>query len=323
MPLTSLVKEKEDENFEMEEMGLTNLRSSFRPPFLSDESSRAMKSSSLRETLDLIKKFESKQLKFNYLENEKAKKQLNKPTKIVPCIFKVDDDLRQDILALQIIKLFQKIFKKHGELDLFVAPYKCISNRTGEKSTLGGIIECVPNSHSRDQLGKAYEIDLYQYFLNKYGSSTSTDFKLARLNFIRSLSAYSVVSYILQTKDRHNGNIMVDEAGHLVHIDFGFIFDWSPGGDMRFESADFKFTKEFIDILGGDQKAEPYMMFVERTIQGFLAIREHYHEFRNLVELMYYSGFPCFKVPSLEKLEERFRLDLSAVESAKHMRKVI
>ena len=69
--------------------------------------------------------------------------------KIVSCIFKVNDDLRQDIIALQVIKLFQKIFRKY-DLDLFVAPYKCISNRTGDDRTLGGIIECVPNSHSRD-----------------------------------------------------------------------------------------------------------------------------------------------------------------------------
>lgn len=97
---------------------------------------------------------------------------------------------------MQVIKLFQKIFKKCG-LDLFVAPYKCISNRTGIDKTLGGVIECVPNSHSRDQLGKAFEIDLYQYFLKRFGSEHSSEFKLARLNFIKSLSSYSVVSYIL------------------------------------------------------------------------------------------------------------------------------
>ena len=56
------------------------------------------------------------------------------------------------------IKLFQKIFKKCG-LDLYVMPYKCISNRTGDEKLLGGIIECIPNSYSRDQLGKAFEID--------------------------------------------------------------------------------------------------------------------------------------------------------------------
>ena len=51
---------------------------------------------------------------------------------------------------------------------------------------------------------------------------------------------------------------MIDDWGHIIHIDFGFIFDWSPGKDMRFESADFKLTKEFIDILGGDMDAEAY-----------------------------------------------------------------
>lgn len=78
-------------------------------------------------------------------------------------------------MAIQFIKLFQKIFKK-CELDLFVAPYKCISNRTGDKQLLGGIIEVVPNSNSRDQIGKAFEIDLYEYFLKKYGSESSKAF---------------------------------------------------------------------------------------------------------------------------------------------------
>ena len=57
----------------------------------------------------------------------------------VSCIFKVFDDIRQDSLALQIIRLFMEIFEKNN-LDLYLFPYKTISNRTGKDLNIGGII---------------------------------------------------------------------------------------------------------------------------------------------------------------------------------------
>ena len=37
----------------------------------------------------------------------------------------------------------------------------------------------------------------------------------------------------------------------MIHIDFGFMLSNSPGNNMNFESAPFKLTQEFIDVMGG------------------------------------------------------------------------
>lgn len=67
---------------------------------------------------------------------------------------------------------------------------------------------------------------------------------------MESLSGYSLACYFLNIKDRHNGNILLDNLGYLVHIDFGFIFNLTPG-NIGFESAPFKLTEEYVQLMGG------------------------------------------------------------------------
>lgn len=67
-------------------------------------------------------------------------------------------------------------------------------------------------------MGRATVNDLLDFFISKYGGEETVAFQRARLNFIQSMAAYSVACYILQIKDRHNGNIMIDGEGHIVHI---------------------------------------------------------------------------------------------------------
>ena len=82
------------------------------------------------------------------------------------------------------------------------------------------------------------------------------------------------MTYLLQIKDRHNGNILVDRDGHLIHIDFGFMLSNSPGGNMGFEAAPFKMPLDYFDIMGG-LDSPGYALFKKLFKEGFEAARKH------------------------------------------------
>lgn len=223
-------------------------------------------------------------------------------------IFKVGDDCRQDVLALQLVSLAKTLFEVHS-LPLYLFPYRVIATAPG-----CGVIEVIPKSISRDQLGREKINSLYEYFIFRFGGESSQAFHEARRNFVRSMAAYSVICYLLAIKDRHNGNIMIDDAGHIIHIDFGFILDIAPGG-ITFENAPFKLTSEMLQVMGGKDEGSPYFCwFRELCVQAFLILRNYAPAFLQLVEGMADSGLPCFKggERTLRNLRNRFRLDLDA-----------
>ncbi len=100
---------------------------------------------------------------------------------------------------------------------------------------------------------------------------------LACLTHLTVCCRYAVASYLLQAKDRHNGNILIDKEGHLVHIDFGFILEISPGGNMRFESAAFKLSHEMTLIVdpGGKRASKHFREFEDLVVRGFLAVSSY------------------------------------------------
>ncbi|OSD08514.1 atypical/PIKK/PI4K protein kinase [Trametes coccinea BRFM310] len=231
-------------------------------------------------------------------------------------IFKVGDDCRQDVLALQVIAMFKNVFMSVG-LTLYLFPYRVTATAPG-----CGVIDVVPNATSRDEMGRAKVNDLLDFFVAKYGGEDTIEFQKARLNFIQSMAAYSVVCYILQIKDRHNGNIMIDGEGHIVHIDFGFLFDIGPGG-VKFEPNSFKLTHEMVVLMGG-RSSQGYQLFQQLTVKAFLAIRPHADQMVSTVQLMLDTCLPSFKgEPTIKRLKDRFALHLNERQAAEWMMSII
>ncbi|XP_023347591.1 phosphatidylinositol 4-kinase beta [Eurytemora carolleeae] len=160
---------------------------------------------------------------------------------LLSVIVKCGDDLRQELLAYQYLTLLQRIWKEE-HVPLYVRPYKILV-----LSNDSGLIEPILNTVSLHQVKKNSKMSLLEYFLQEHGALNSEEFLTAQRNFVQSCAAYCIVSYLVQVKDRHNGNILLDSEGHIIHIDYGFILSSSPK-NLGFENSPFKLTPEFVDV---------------------------------------------------------------------------
>lgn len=177
-----------------------------------------------------------------------------------------------------------------------------------------GVIEVVPNTESRAALGETSDGGLYQIFQRVFGAPGSSRFESARRNFLLSEAGYAVASYILQSKDRHNGNILLDFEGHIIHIDFGFILEISPGGNLGFENAAFKLSHDMTQVLdpGGKRTSASFLEFEQLCIRGYLVARTVATSVLAAVGLMADSKLPCFgRGKPMENLRKRFLLEAS------------
>jgi len=131
------------------------------------------------------------------------------------------------------------------------------------------------------------------------------------------LAAYSILCYVFQIKDRHNGNILIDADGHVIHIDFGFIFTNSPGNNFNFERAPFKLTDEFVALLDGP-RSSTFRYFRSLCVKAYLALHKELEKVVLLVEMMLAGNthLPCFaggKKATIDGLRDRLNPDLSKI----------
>ncbi|NXP58980.1 PI4KB kinase, partial [Chloropsis cyanopogon] len=202
--------------------------------------------------------------------------------RLLSVIVKCGDDLRQELLAFQVLKQLQSIWEQE-RVPLWIKPYKILVI-----SADSGMIEPVLSAVSLHQIKKQSQLSLLDYFLQEHGSCNSESFLSAQRNFVRSCAGYCLVCYLLQVKDRHNGNILLDAEGHIIHIDFGFILSSSPR-NLGFETSAFKLTSEFVDVMGG-LDGDMFNYYKMLMLQGLIAARKHMDKVVQIVEIMQQGG---------------------------------
>ncbi|XP_036200921.1 phosphatidylinositol 4-kinase beta isoform X12 [Myotis myotis] len=240
--------------------------------------------------------------------------------RLLSVIVKCGDDLRQELLAFQVLKQLQSIWEQE-RVPLWIKPYKILVI-----SADSGMIEPVVNAVSIHQVKKQSQLSLLDYFLQEHGSYTTEAFLSAQRNFVQSCAGYCLVCYLLQVKDRHNGNILLDAEGHIIHIDFGFILSSSPR-NLGFETSAFKLTTEFVDVsqegevphcvLSLSWEWAPPKLRTNRTemavmggldgdmfnyykmlmLQGLIAARKHMDKVVQIVEIMQQGCRRCSGAP--------------------------
>ncbi|EPQ18353.1 Phosphatidylinositol-4-phosphate 3-kinase C2 domain-containing subunit alpha [Myotis brandtii] len=208
-------------------------------------------------------------------------------------MFKVGEDLRQDMLALQMIKIMDKIWLKEG-LDLRMVIFKCLS--TGRDR---GMVELVPASDTLRKIQVEYGVTgsfkdkPLAEWLRKYNPSEE-EYEKASENFIYSCAGCCVATYVLGICDRHNDNIMLRSTGHMFHIDFGkFLGHAQMFGSFKRDRAPFVLTSDMAYVInGGEKPTIRFQLFVDLCCQAYNLIRKQTNLFLNLLSLMIPSGLP-------------------------------
>ncbi|CAB1354049.1 unnamed protein product [Coregonus sp. 'balchen'] len=147
------------------------------------------------------------------------------------------DDLRQDMLTLQIIRIMNKIWIQEG-LDMRMVIFRCFSTGRGR-----GMVEMIPQAET-----------------------------LRKIQGEHGVTGCCVATYILGICDRHNDNIMLKTSGHMFHIDFGkFLGHAQMFGNIKRDRAPFVFTSDMAYVInGGDKPSSRFHDFVDLLIESSL-----------------------------------------------------
>lgn len=242
-------------------------------------------------------------------------------------IFKNGDDLRQDMLTLQMLRVMDQLWKNEG-LDFRMNIYNCISM---ERRL--GMIEVVLNAETIANIQKVKGMfsatspfkkgSLFSWL--KEHNNTEEEMNKAVEEFTLSCAGYCVATYVLGVADRHSDNIMVKKNGQLFHVDFGHILGhFKEKFGVRRERVPFVLTHDFVYVINKgrtDREAEEFRYFQKLCEDAFLILREHGCLILSLFSMMISTGLPeLSSEKDLNYLKETLVLELTNEKAREHFR---
>ncbi|KAL7851419.1 hypothetical protein AOLI_G00217750 [Acnodon oligacanthus] len=240
-------------------------------------------------------------------------------------IFKNGDDLRQDMLTLQILKLMDMLWKE-ANLDLRVVPYGCLA--TGDRT---GLIEVVSSADTIANIQKnssnmaaaaAFNKDALLNWLKDKNPGEALEKAIEE--FTLSCAGYCVATYVLGIGDRHSDNIMVCSTGQLFHIDFGHILgNFKSKFGIKRERVPFILTHDFIHVIqqGKTGNTEKFGSFRQYCEDAYLILRKNGNLFITLFALMLTAGLPeLTSVKDIQYLKDSLALGKTDEEALKQFR---
>ncbi|XP_044145172.1 phosphatidylinositol 4,5-bisphosphate 3-kinase catalytic subunit beta isoform isoform X1 [Bufo gargarizans] len=240
-------------------------------------------------------------------------------------IFKNGDDLRQDMLTLQLLRLMDMLWKESG-LDLRIIPYGCLA--TGDRC---GMIEVVSAAETIADIqldssnlaaAAAFNKDALLNWIKE--CTAGDDLERAIEEFTLSCAGYCVATYVLGIGDRHNDNIMVRKTGQLFHIDFGHILgNFKSKFKIKRERGPFILTYDFIHVIqqGKPGNTEKFGRFRQCCEDAYLILRRNGNLIITLFALMLTAGLPeLSSVKDIQYVKDSLALGKTEEDALKQFR---
>ena len=228
-------------------------------------------------------------------------------------MFKAGDDLRMDIVTLQLFKIMQNLWYKN-HLYLKMSNYNVIS--TGDQE---GMLEVVTDSITVAQVhkeqGGALQSFKKESIKNWILSNNILSPEECCQNFLLSNVAYCCATFTLGIGDRHSDNIMLKKNGELFHIDFGhFLGHFKYKMGIKRERAPFVFTSQFKSVLDFSEENN-FEKFKQVLWAAYKVLREHSDVLVTLLRILICTDIPELKEKDIEYLNQSLVLNYSVSEA--------